>query len=197
MSIRESNPFRKFRTELGISQTEFGKLCGVSKHAILRLEQGAYDRPLPAVMDYILSVSDILPYTLVDDYHDYQKAVRQQDPLIFGNMALNLMNKPRRQHPLTYLRNLQNLNQTELAKQLCISQTVINNFELKYMTQHTVPKQLLQALEDNGYHHSALQALEDWYEAYRNTMLSDMKVVVKHDTDSATGAAGEPVTNVV
>lgn len=185
MTIRESNPFRKFRTELGISQTEFGKLCGVSKHAILRLEQGAYDRPLPAVMDYILGVSDISAYSLVDDYEEFQKAVRQQDPLIFGPMALSLMNKPRRAHPLTYLRNLQHLNQTELAKKLCISQTVINNFEIKYTTQHTVPKQLLQALKDNGYQHSALQALEDWYEAFRNTMLADMKVVVKHESDTA------------
>jgi DNA-binding XRE family transcriptional regulator len=176
MSVRESNPFRKFRTELGISQTEFGKKCNVSKHAILRLEQGAYDKPLPAVVEYVLANTDLNHATLLNDYEAFQKAVRAEEPLIFGNMALDLMSKPRTQHPLTYLRRKYDLNQTELAKKLCVSQTVINNFEGKWQTQHTVPRQLLDALSDNGYKHSALVALEEWYEAFRTTSLSQVGV---------------------
>jgi DNA-binding XRE family transcriptional regulator len=168
MSVREDNPFRRFRTELGLSQKDFAKKCGVSKHAVLRLEQGMYDRPLPAVMQYIVENSDLSYYALVADYEDFQKAVSSESELIFGPMALNLMNCPRGTHPLTFLRNKYGYNQTSLAKALCISQTVVNNFEAKYVTQHTVPRQLLDALRDNGYKHSALVALEEWYEAYRN-----------------------------
>jgi DNA-binding XRE family transcriptional regulator len=191
MTVREDNPFRKFRTELGISQTEFAKRAGVSKHAILRLEQGMYDKPLPSVVEYVTSQSDLTNYSLLKDYEYFQQATRQDNELIFGAMALRLMNCPVGTHPLTYLRDLQGLNQTELAKRLCISQTVINNFESKPATQHTVPLQLLHALRDNGYKHSALVALEEWYEAYRNRLVKNnaVKLVEPNVVDKVMGSA--------
>lgn len=193
MRVREDNPFRKFRNELGLSQTAFGKSAGVSKHAILRLEQGMYDKPLPSVVEFVVSNSDLTHYQISEAYTSFQRAVREEDHLIFGAMALRLQSCPRGQHPLTYLRNLQGLNQTELCKRLCISQTVINNFELKWQTQHTVPKQLLDALRDNGYHTSALVALEDWYEAFRRSQLTAHQVRLVNERDRNPG----PTSNAV
>lgn len=187
MRVREDNPFRKFRNELGLSQTAFGKNAGVSKHAILRLEQGMYDKPLPSVVEYVTSISDLTHYQLSEQYAHYQRAVRNEEPMIFGSMNLRLQSCPRKVHPLTYLRELQNLNQTELCKRLCISQTVINNFELKWQTQHTVPKQLLDALRDNGYGSIDLTALEDWYEAFRRSQLDQHQVRLINERDRNSG----------
>lgn len=172
MKVRAHNPFRKFRAELGLTQLEFGNRCGVSKHAVLRLEQGMYDQPLPSVMELLIA-NGYDDYEVKQEYVEFQKQTRELTPRLLGHsFNMRLAGCPVGIHPLSHLRHTQGLNQTQFAKMLCISQTVVNNFETKVANQHTVPEQIINALHDNGYTGIETHMLEEWYEAHREHVIN-------------------------
>lgn len=170
-----SNPFRRLRAKEGISQYELAARAGVSKHAILRLEQGMYDKPLPTVLDYFLENFRVSEKDLLSDYSDFQIAVREENARLLGDIA-NLIDLPVGTHPLTFLREHAQLNLTELAKKLCISQTVVFNFENRAVTQHSVPSQLIHALHDADYTQEETDLLVNSYMEYRNHLIKTQGV---------------------
>lgn len=170
---RGGNPFRHLRELQGISQYELGRRLGISKHAILRLEQGMYANPLPAVINYFTqSFPSLTPPQLINDYNEFQIETRQRNARLLGDILDELPNRPVGMHPLTYLRTSRNLNLTEFAKLLCLAQNTIYYFENRSINQKIVPEHLIHALHDADYTEQETDAFEEAYAKFRQELLS-------------------------
>lgn len=162
------NPFRALRQRSGLSQYEIAKRAGVSKHAVLRLEQGCYDQPLPSLIEYFTEHHDITNVQLRNSYRDFQYKRRLESLDCLGeSIADSLELCPVGIHPLVFLRTLEHLNPTQLAKMLCISQSTVVHFEVRSVHQHIVPVQLIEALHEVGYTEEDTEALSESYNLYR------------------------------
>lgn len=169
MTVHAHNPFRELRTRQGISQYELARRAGLSKHAILRLEQGCYAKPLPSVLEYFESTYPTLSnYVLLEQYREFQYETRRSNALLLGDSIVDsLKSCPVGTHPLTYLRSNRDINPTQLAKMLCISQSTITYFEKSSIHQHSVPVQLINALHDADYTEHDTDSLKNHYAVYR------------------------------
>lgn len=176
MTVRTINPFRRLRLSEDLSQHELGKRAGLSKHAVLRSEQGMYDKPLPSLVAYFTEHFDITPSQLNHQYSEFQIATREENARLLGDIFNLLDSKPSHAHPLTYLRRIQGMNLTELAKRLCISQSVLDTFEKKPINQHTVPTQLVVALQDADYTEDETNKLCLSYENFRKHLIQSQGV---------------------
>ena len=175
----DRNPFRRLRTRQGISQYELARRCGISKHAVLRLEQGTFANPLPSVVNYFTTSfpKDYpTPALLVSQYSDFQYEVRSSNSRLFGNIIDELKTLPVGTHPLVYLRTNRGISSTGVAKQLCIAQNTVYYFENSPIHQHTVPEQLIHALWDADYTEAETDALKEAYAEFRS-WVNDQKRV--------------------
>lgn len=175
-NVNPINPFRTLRNRLGISQYELARRAGITKHAILRLEQGCYDTPLPSILEYFVSQDPHLSrVTLMDEYAEFQYQTRVNNHGLFGDHFSQVLEHcPVGTHPFTFLRTVHHLNPTQVAKLLCIQQSTVVYFERNAIRQHTVPKVLIKALHDADYSSMDTDALESAYNSYR-TWLSASK----------------------
>jgi transcriptional regulator with XRE-family HTH domain len=179
MSTSDHNPFRELRTRQGISQYELARRAGISKHAILRLEQGCYAEPLPSVLEYFLKYFDIPQYKLLEQYREFQYNIRFSNALLLGDsLTERLLSCPVGLHPLTYLREGVGLNPTQLAKALCISQSTIVYFEKSSIHQKTVPNQLMGALHDAEYTMEDTDSLVLRYHEYRKWLTASKELTL-------------------
>ena len=176
MTVRIINPFRRLRLREGLSQQELAKRAGLSKHAVLRSEQGMYDKPLPNLVAYFTENFNVSAHQITTEYSEFQIATREKNTRLLGDISDLLDSKPTHSHPLTYLRRIQGLNLTELAKQLCISQSVVDTFEKKPVNQHTVPTQLVVALQDADYTEDETNKLCLSYEHFRESLIKTQNV---------------------
>lgn len=184
MANLPDNPFRKLRISEGISQYDLAKRTGLSKHAILRLEQGCFAEPLPTVIQYFTDgmghLSRPVSKTyLLEAYRDFQYAVRKSNAGCLGhNLMLILPTCPVGIHPLTYLREGHGINPTALSKLLCISQSTVVYFEKRSLNQATVPAQLISALHDAEYTEEETDLLISKYSDYRAWLRSEKKLTL-------------------
>lgn len=180
------NPFRNIRINAQLTQALLAKRAGVSKHAVLRLEQGMFPDPLPKLLNYYVDTFNVSRTSLLREYAKFQIRQRERAGLLLGDIEHKLFEWANgvddgQTHPLVYLRLSCRpvLNPTELAKRLCISQTVVTYFEKNAISQKTVPYQLLLALSQAGYGDDDLLALESAYATYR-VMVIDSRQVKAH-----------------
>lgn len=176
MTVRIINPFRRLRLAEGLSQTDLAKRAGLSKHAVLRSEQGMYDKPLPSLVSYFTENHNVSHASINSEYAEFQIAKREANSRLLGDITHLLDSKPSHAHPLTYLRRIQGMNLTELAKRLCISQSVLDTFEKKPVNQHTVPTQLIVALQDADYSEDETNKLCLSYEHFRESLVKSQNV---------------------
>ena len=164
------NPFKALRLKQGISQYELARRLKISKHAVLRLEQGMYPNPLPTVVDYFVDVAklNVSRPQLLEAYTEFQIRTREANARLLGDIPDVLTGCAVGVHPLTFLRLSQGLNATELAKRLCIAQNVVHYFEKRSIHQQTVPDQLIEALHDADYSEQETDALVNAYAKYRD-----------------------------
>lgn len=178
------NPFKEIRIQQNLSQAKLAELIGVSKHAVLRLEQGMYAEPLPTILNFMCDEWGYSHANLRLHYANFQASHRYNSGLIFGadlRKALDYWAAVphwHAKHPFIYLRETAKpyLNPTEVAKALCINQTVISYFEKKFISQKTVPEQVLLALSHAGYTDDDLYALQSAYNNYRSRMAREKQV---------------------
>ena len=179
MTAIPDNPFRKLRKAEGISQYELARRLGLTKHAILRLEQGCFADPLPSVVTYFVEAQGnhtkpVSKTYLLDAYREFQYETRRSNAHCLGyNLNLTLPNCPVGIHPLTYLREGHGINPTALSKLLCISQSTIVYFEKRSLNQATVPAQLVTALHDAEYTEEETNLLAQKYDEYRDWLRAD------------------------
>lgn len=171
-----SNPFKDLRLRVGISQYELARRIKITKHAILRLEQGMYESPLPTVVTYWLdTIPGLSRSQLLNQYEQFQIATREKNGRFLGDF--DFTNLHTSQHPLTWLRERCRpaLNVTQVAKALCISQPIVYYFERKAINQKTIPEQVVNALLDCGYSSDELTSFENAYAIYRHQFLKRQK----------------------
>lgn len=174
MSSTPVNPFKDIRQRANLSQYELARRAGVTKHAILRLEQGMFNDPLPTLVGYYTSTFNVSRTSLVQQYAAFQIATRENNARLLGDFPINDPDTPSLPvgvHPLTYLRERAGFNPTSLAKALCLSQSTIGYFEKRPINQHSVPEQLIHALHDADYSSQETDWLEEAYQKYRDELV--------------------------
>lgn len=194
------NPFKHTRVTLELTLEAFAALCGVSKQAIIRQEQGVPDKPIDKVAEYLVQKHgyDYLP--LINGYEEFQILTRQRNRRLFGRWDGLTFYPMHEEHPLLRLLTsaweypsvgsepgepVGRMNPTELAKLLCINQAIIDHFLNKVHRQHSVPKPLLNALRQNGYTIKELTLFEDAYTAYRQFTIKGVEPeVVEEESES-------------
>lgn len=155
----------------GRSLSELSGLCRVSKQAIIRTEQGVYPEIPKGILEYLIKQG--VPYLLmVNGYEEFQLAIRRRHFGIFGHTQVEFKLE---EHPNKTLRNRWTyptmlpvgfeMNITEQAKLLCISQSVLNHFESHPNRQQSVPYTLNRALSEANY---SVAFLEQFSQAYKN-----------------------------
>jgi transcriptional regulator with XRE-family HTH domain len=193
-----TNPFRWLRLNANLTLNELCELTGVSKQAMIRLEQGTYAEPIERVMEFWLTNAsrynqDTDYVELTNKYERYKAVMRKRHSRIFGSMpVLDAFHRRIDKHPFVTLRSLwQNpetqqvlgtMNVTECSKLLCIPQSVLDHFQNKVARQQTVPQPLLEALRDNGYGSDDLSVFSQAYEDHRRWILHHVTPAEHHAT---------------
>lgn len=173
MSSNPINPFKDIRQRANLSQYELARRAGVTKHAVLRLEQGMFNDPLPTLVAYFTNTFNVSRTSLVRQYEAFQIETRENNARLLGDL---LQTVPQGVHPLTYLREKAGFNPTSLAKALCLSQSTIGYFEKRPISQHTVPEQLIKALHDADYSSDETDWLESAYRVYRDGLVTNQNL---------------------
>lgn len=159
---RPLNIIAAIRHSLNLSHTEWAKRIGISKHALIRLEQGTYSEILPVVMEWLLNNTTYTELLLTDSYADFQTKTRALHRLYFG---ADLKVDSTDEHPLRQLRGSRNL--AELAKDLCLPYSTLAYFERNYKQQKSVPKNLVNVLREIGYSHQQIVEFRLAYDEFR------------------------------
>lgn len=184
------NPFKLIRVHAGLSQQALANKVGISKHAVLRSEQGMYVEPLPSLLNYLCKHFPVGRIEVIQQYERFQVHTREASGRLLGDMESELdkwytylRSSPTtlntyQLHPLVWLRTIRGYNPTSLAKAICVNQTVVNYFEKNSINQRTVPEQLTHALKDCGYNDDELASFTDCYRTYREFLLGQQKFKV-------------------
>jgi len=179
------NIFRALRQASNLSHEKLASRMNTSKHALIRLEQGLYERPLPTVLAFWLGEGQYLPgvknsgiriteLTLVEGYEHYQEETRELNQYYFGPNLDDLRYGAGVAHPFLQLKQLaakQGHNSTGLgiAKAMCVPQASLNVWENRWRSyQKSVPKTFQSALLKLGYDRQEVRLLNlgyiDWRE---------------------------------
>lgn len=90
--IPTTNPIKTFREMEGLSQVEMAKLAGVSRHFLLRAEQGCYNEIPNSILDVIMARGYNRIWAL-DSYFDFQFKTRRNN---FGVLVPDYFTEERR-----------------------------------------------------------------------------------------------------
>ena len=163
-----SNLLKEIRTGENTTLEEMAARIGISKQALIRVEQGTFDRILPSVLDYYTSNYPYTELLLVDSYEDYQTKQRARHYHYFGpNLEVSL-----EVHPFRELRLRIDVTATEVAKDLCLPQATLTYFEKKIKHQKSVPKGLVNVFHEIGYTGQQIKGFCRDYETYRLKVLA-------------------------
>lgn len=194
-----TNPFKQLRLDHGFTHDNLCSRIFISKQALIRLEQGTYDSPLPSVLEWwanhVCKSSDcpankstlrpgepIGELYLRDSYAEFQQRQRGRYKLCFGPSLEYDADELHRifnvgDHPFGVMRDRAFMSRTEVAKSLCIPQATVEHFEKKFRVQQTVPKNLRYALKEIGYSASNIADFCAVYNDYRNNNRRSVSVV--------------------
>ncbi len=107
---RPDNPFTLLRQRMNWSHEELATKMFASRQALIRLEQGCFESPLPVAVDFWVKNADrydlgiVTEGRLMGDYETYQDAIRQRHRHFFGEL-LEVHTELNNPHPLRQLRN--------------------------------------------------------------------------------------------
>lgn len=166
-TVVPTNPFSAIRAKHDFTVQGFADLCQVSKQAIIRLEQGTFNEPLPSVVDYCTNVLGVNWSDLVGDYETFQHLQRARYPRLFGAIPYDWVADV---HPMRWLRGnapVTPLTPTEVAKALCFSQATLVHWERHPKLQQSVPKQFCEILNEIGYSAEEVRRVQSAYKGYR------------------------------
>jgi transcriptional regulator with XRE-family HTH domain len=178
------NIFRALRHASNLSHEKLATQMNTSKHALIRLEQGLYERPLPTAVNYWLNEGRFLQgvknsgiriteLTLVEGYEHYQEETREQHKYYFGPNLNDVHYGAGFAHPFLQLKKkaaLAGNNATGLgiAKALCVPQASLNVWENRWRSyQKSVPKTFQSALLQIGYDREEVRAFNLGFLAWR------------------------------
>ena len=170
------NIFTSLRESIGLSHAELGYKMFTTKQSLIRLEQGLFESPLPAALDFwVDNYTGVTYSSLVDQYENYQDLMRKRHHHFFNvpvvPYAYELKGRVGDPHPLKQLRQRcyggTGASVTEVAKALCVNQATLQYWEKRWRSQKSVPKSFNGALLSIGYNHNDLVLMNSWYNDWR------------------------------
>jgi DNA-binding XRE family transcriptional regulator len=167
-----NNPFREIRLVKQLTIMHIADAANVTKHNVIRTEQGMSIQPPPTLLNYFVETFPVSRLEMINQYEKFQVHQRSLKPRILGNLRSYSPGV----HPFIWLRHNYGYNPTSLAKALCLNQTVVVYFESNPIKQQTVPAQIVNALKDNGYNDEELNILNENYQSYRDHLRSRQNV---------------------
>lgn len=177
------NIFRELRLASGLSHAKLASLMSTNKRALIWLEQGTYDQPLPVALNYWLNEGRFLAgvkssgiriteLTLVEGYESFKEETRALGRCYFGSSISDVSFDALCPHPSIQLRekarkagNDDSMN--AIAKALCVPFASINTWENKWRVVQSVPKTIQTALLGIGYSRQEVHALVVGYIKWR------------------------------
>lgn len=165
-----TNPFKLLRESHDFTVELMAKKIGISKQALIRLEQACYVEPLPSALNYCASAFPVSEYQLTIDYEAFQQLKRQKAHRYFGDIQEKLsLAYSTATHPMRVLRG--STNPTQVAKDLCIPPATLTYFERNVVQQKSVPKVIINVLHEIGYTSAEIDALIEGYDSYRKQLV--------------------------
>lgn len=167
------NPLRTLREAAHCTVKEMADLADVTSQAIIRSEQGVYERPLPKLLSALWRYapeSDLHDEgVLLADYHHFQRQVRESNYGRLDEHHYFLSGQP--SHPFVAWRLASGLSaRISISKLFCVHPALVTKFEMQPHLCSTPPGQLLYALRESGYSETKLDALTDKYSEYRRSL---------------------------
>jgi len=156
-----TNPFKQLRESHNFTLELMAAKVGITKQALIRLEQGTFVEPLPTALQYYSSAFPVTEYELINQYEAYQTSQRTKAHRYFGDFK----DFHSEIHPMRLLRGTK--NPTQVAKDLCIPQATLTYFERNVVQQKSVPKVILNVLNQIGYTDAEIGYFMEAYEVYR------------------------------
>lgn len=173
------NNFKSLRMDRGLSLQQLASALGISKNALVRLENGTYANPLDAALNYWVKRGASYP-ALIEGYSDFQYYTRQRAHLYFGP-SLRVYTRRSLPHPLRQLRQYRTspvdnailpVGIEQVSRDLCLPVDTLRHFEKKFRRQQSVPKSLKAVLNQIGYTQAQVQTFERDYHIWRKNNLA-------------------------
>jgi DNA-binding transcriptional regulator YiaG len=144
-----TNPLKELRLERGWTQEDLAGFAGVTRHAVLRTEQGVYALPPPAILSVFQQRTELSMLTMERQYVDWVKWTRRHTGLKLSSkaskQAVSVMSGP---EFLTWRYGLGITRRMEFCRLFCVHPAVVEKYEKGQ--QHKMPDQLREALFDAG-----------------------------------------------
>lgn len=165
------NPLRALREAAHCSVKEMAELADVTSQAIIRSEQGVYERPLPKLLHALWRYSPESDLhdegVLLADYHHFQKLTREAN---YGKLNEHFLFRYVRsgEHPFVAWRLVSSITaRIAISKYYCVHPALITKFEMQPHLCSTTPGALRFALLESGYTEALLDRLQEAYSNYR------------------------------
>lgn len=139
------HPWAFRRKSLRITQLGLAVQLDVTRHMVLRLEQGLFPHPPSNLLVKLGVLWKVDTSVLRQEYSDYQHNSRKHFRDNYTNFD-HLWNYEGETHPLQYWREEQELSRIGFCKGLCLHESGINDYEKNKMRH--IPVQLTEALEE-------------------------------------------------
>lgn len=128
---------------------DLAEFAGVTRHAVLRTEQGVYSLPPPAILSVF---SQRLPGTsipyLEEEYRRWQSIARRRAGIQYPDVPLVFRDSTGQQFLNWRLFSLGMTSRMEFCRVFCVHPAVVEKYEKGQ--QHQMPDQLEQALREAG-----------------------------------------------
>lgn len=164
------NPYRALRLREDVTIDELAARFDVTKQSIIRLEQGAFDRPPMHLNHAYACYYDVKEHILAEELRSFQIDTRLDNHRFLGNYSSPADAGSDSAHPFTRWRLLSDLNLTECVKRMCVNQAVLYKWENHSNQQITIPRQVMKALKECGYYPDELDLLSGDYKEYRSIL---------------------------
>lgn len=164
MTTALRHPWSLRRNDRGFTQESLADSIGVTRHMVLRLEQGLFAEPPPDLLVKIGFRLDASLPELLEEYFAYVKDARnyfREHNLSIERALKHYLVEKEDVHPLVFYREMQDLSRIGLCKGLCLHQDPIRDYENNQ--QRGVPSQLVAALKEINWPVEPLEeAVKEW-----------------------------------
>lgn len=183
--------FKHLRLQSNLSLAGLALQTGLSKNAIVRAEQGTYANPLPRLSEYYQRRFNISELEITLGYEDFQAAQRQRHYHYFGDTLIYSeldQVHPFRQlrlskHSLAHPDVLLPVGPDAVSRALCIPVDTLRFWEKKFKSQKSVPKLVVNVLNQIGYDRSTIANFCKAYEYWR-TQHTGLKLMDKYEHET-------------
>jgi transcriptional regulator with XRE-family HTH domain len=150
-----------YRVNSGYTQQGIADKIGVSRHMIMRLEQGLFAEPPRRFLDLLGFYYDVPTSDLIKSYHALVKHKRETYSVEYRSFSDVLKGYIGFTNPLVYYREVQNLSRIGFCKRMCLHPDPIRDYEINM--QRGIPLQLINACNSIQWDYAPLEsAVTEW-----------------------------------